>query len=196
MGAEHLHEDGGRDQSAWHELVPLVYDELQAIARRQLRRERDSHTLSTAGLVHETYLRLVNQRGVLWQDRSQVFAIAARVMRRVLIDYARQHRAAKRGGNAHTITLERAEEAFESEPVAGGARSDAAADDRAELLVALDDALSRLAVVDERLALVVECRFFGDMSEQETAAALGVTARTVRRDWVKAKAWLRRALEL
>jgi len=197
MGAEHhLHDDDGRDPIAWRELVPLVYDELRAIAKRQLRRERDSHTLSTTGLVHETYLRLVNQRGVRSQDRSQVFAIAARVMRRVLVDHARQHRAAKRGGNVQTITLERAEEAFESEPVADGARPDSAADDRAELLVALDDALTRLAVVNERLAQVVECRFFGDLSEEETAAALGVTARTVRRDWVKAKDWLRRALEL
>jgi RNA polymerase sigma factor (TIGR02999 family) len=195
MGAEHLHEDGGRDPTAWHELVPLVYDQLRAMARRQLRRERDSHTLNTTGLVHETFLRLVDQRVAHWQDRSQFFAIAARVMRRVLIDYARQHRAEKRGGAAETITLERAEEAFESEPVAGGARSDSTAADRAELLVALDDALSRLAVVDERLAQVVECRFFGGLSEEETATALGVTARTVRRDWVKAKDWLRRELE-
>ena len=194
MGAEHLEHDGC-DPTAWQELVPLLYDELRAIARRQLRRERDSHTLSTTGLVHETFLRLVNQRGVRSQDRSQLFAIAARVMRRVLIDYARQHRAAKRGGMAQTIALERAEEAFESEPVVGGGGSDSAADDRAELLMALDDALSRLAVVDERLAQVVECRFFGDLSEEETAAALGVTARTVRRDWVRAKDWLRRALE-
>jgi len=195
MRAEHL-ADGGRDLSAWHELVPLVYDELLTVARRQLRRERDSHTLSTAGLVHETFLRLTNQRVVRWQGRSQVFAIAARVMRRVLIDYARQHRAAKRGGTAQTISLERAEKAFTSEPGVGGAAWDSAAADRAELLVALDDALSRLAVVDERMAQVVECRFFGDLSEEETAAALGVTARTVRRDWVKAKTWLRRALEL
>ena len=194
MRAEHL-EDGGRDLSEWQELVPLVYDELLTVARRQLRRERDSHTLSTAGLVHETFLRLANQRGVRWQGRSQVFAIAARVMRRVLIDYARQHRAAKRGGTAQTISLERAEKAFTSEP---GVETgwDAAAADRAELLVALDDALSRLGVVDERMAQVVECRFFGDLSEEETATALGVTARTVRRDWVKAKAWLRHALEL
>ena len=194
MGADHRQDSSG-DPTAWHELVPHVYNELQAIARRQLRRERDSHTLSTAGLVHETYLRLANQRGVRLQDRSRIFAIAARVMRRVLIDYARQHRADKRGGAAQTITLERAEEVFDSKPVVG-AHAGAAADDRAELLVALDDALSRLAVLDERLAQVVECRFFGDLSEEETAAALGVTARTVRRDWVKAKAWLRHALEL
>jgi RNA polymerase sigma factor (TIGR02999 family) len=195
MGAEHLHEDGSRDPAAWGELVPIVYDELRAMARRQLRRERDSHTLNTTGLVHETYLRLVDQRATRWQDRSQFFAIAARVMRRVLIDYARQHRAAKRGGTTQTITLERVEQAMESDPTADEVRSYSAADERAELLMALDDAVSRLATVDERIAQVVECRFFGGLSEEETAVALGVTARTVRRDWVKAKDWLRRELQ-
>jgi RNA polymerase sigma factor (TIGR02999 family) len=194
MGAEHLHEDVSRGPAAWEQLVPLVYDELRAMARRQLRRERDSHTLNTTGLVHETYLRLVDQRAARWQDRSQFFAIAARVMRRVLIDYARQHGAAKRGGAAPTITLERVEEAMESDPTADEVRSYSAADERAELLMALDDAVSRLATVDERIAQVVECRFFGGLSEEETAVALGITARTVRRDWVKAKDWLRREL--
>jgi RNA polymerase sigma factor (TIGR02999 family) len=194
MGAEHL-EDQSRDPAPWHELVPLVYDELRVMARRRLRRERDSHTLNTTGLVHETYLRLVEQRNVDWQDRSQFFAIAARVMRRVLIDYARQHRAAKRGGPSPTVTLERMEQAIESDPMAGEVRSYSTADERAELLIVLDDALSRLAAVDERSALVVECRFFGGLSEEETAAAIGITARTVRRDWVKAKDWLRRELE-
>jgi RNA polymerase sigma factor (TIGR02999 family) len=197
MGAEHLHEDGG-EQTAWQDLVPLVYDELRAMARRQLRRERDSHTLNTTGLVHETYLRLVNQRSVNWRDRARFFALAARVMRRVLIDYARQHRAAKRGGAEQTIRLEGAEAALEREPSGGGVGlyvQSQEADQRAELLLALDDALSRLAALDERLAQVVECRFFGGLSEEETAAALGVTARTIRRDWVKAKDWLRRELE-
>jgi RNA polymerase sigma factor (sigma-70 family) len=197
MGAEHLHEDGG-EQTAWQDVVPLVYDELRAMARRQLRRERESHTLNTTGLVHETYLRLVNQRSVHWGDRARFFALAARVMRRVLIDYARQHRAAKRGGGEQTIGLEGAEAALEREPSGGGVRPcapDAEADQRAELLLALDDALSRLAALDQRLAQVVECRFFGGLSEEEAAAALGVTARTIRRDWVKAKDWLRRELE-
>jgi RNA polymerase sigma factor (sigma-70 family) len=197
MGAEHLHEDGG-EQTAWQDLVPLVYDELRAMARRQLRRERESHTLNTTGLVHETYLRLVNQRSVHWRDRERFFALAARVMRRVLIDYARQHRAAKRGAGEQTIGLEGAEAALEQGPSGCGVRPYAPyaeADQRAELLLALDDALSRLSALDERLAQVVECRFFGGLSEEETAAALGVTARTVRRDWVKAKDWLRRELE-
>jgi RNA polymerase sigma factor (TIGR02999 family) len=194
MGAEHLENDG-RDLTAWRELVPLVYEELRVMARRRLRRERDSHTLNTTGLVHETYLRLAEQRNVHWQDRSQFFAIAARVMRRVLIDYARQHQADKRGGRAPTITLERVEEAMEGDAIAGEMRSYSIADERAELLIILDDALSRLAAVDERIAQVVECRFFGGLSEEETATALGITARTVRRDWVKAKDWLRRELE-
>lgn len=186
MEAEYLREDSGREPTEWPDLDPLVYDELRAMARWRLRRERDSHTLDTTGLVHETYLRLVNQRVARSADRAQFFALAARVMRRVLIDYARQHRAAKRGGGAETITLDEAEEALE-----GGASADA----RAELLLALDDALSRLAPVDPRLAQVVELRFFGGLNEDETAVALGVTARTVRRDWVKAKEWLRRDLE-
>jgi len=196
MGAEYLGEERSRDPAEWLELVPLVYDELRALARRHLRRERDSHTLNTTALVHETYLRLVQQRGTQCQNRSQFFAIAARVMRRVLIDYARQHRAAKRGGSAAMITLERVEEEMANEPLSGDLHAYSAADERAELLLALDEAVSRLAAVSQRLAQVVECRFFGGLSEEETAAALGVTARTVRRDWVKAKDWLRRELEV
>jgi RNA polymerase sigma factor (TIGR02999 family) len=176
--------NGSGDTAEWHELMPLVYDELRAIARRQLHRERDSHTLDATALVHETYLRLADQRHAQWRDRAQFFAIASRVMRRVLIDYARQHRAAKRRGADRKVPLDAAEELACS-----------AAAERAELLVALDEALTRLGAADERLVHVVECRFFGGMSEEETAAALGVTARTVRRDWVKARRWLRRSLE-
>ena len=171
--------------AAWEELFPLLYDELRAMAHRQLRHERTNHSLNTTGLVHEVYLKLVDQKRANWQDRAHFFAIAARVMRRVLIDYARSYRAAKRpGGEARQrVPLDAtAEEAF------------GAADERAEVLVALDDALTRLAAVDPRLVRVVECRFFGDLTEEETAAALGVTARTVRRDWIKAKRWLHRAL--
>jgi RNA polymerase sigma factor (TIGR02999 family) len=195
MGAEYFDEERSRDPAEWLELVPLVYDELRALARRHLRRERDSHTLNTTALVHETYLRLVQQHGTRCQNRSQFFALAARVMRRVLIDYARQHRAAKRGGQSAIITLERLEEEMKNEPVPADLHAYSAADERAELLLALDEALSRLATVDQRLARVVECRFFGGLSEDETAAVLGVTARTVRRDWVRAKDWLRRELE-
>lgn len=183
-----LGQGGGADMGAWHDLVPLVYDELHAIAQRQLRRERESHTLNTTALVHEAYLRLVQQRRAHWLDRAQFFAIAARVMRRILIDYARQHRAEKRGGRDERVPIDSLDMREEIQLADAG--------ERAELLISLDDALTALAAVDERLAHVVECRFFGGLSEEETAAALGVTARTVRRDWVKAKDWLRRALDV
>ena len=176
---------------SWDEIVPLVYDELRAIAHRQLRCERDGHTLNTTALVHEAFLRLADQPSLRWHNEAHFFAIAARVMRQVLIDYARYHRAAKRE-QAHTAV--ELDALTESE--ANGEPSESLlADDRAETLVALDEALTRLAASDERLVRVVECRFFGGLTEQETAVALGVTARTVRRDWVKAKKWLQRALD-
>jgi len=182
-----LHQTRSADVDAWHDLVPLVYDELHAIARRQLRRERDSHTLNTTALVHEAYLRLVKQRHAHWVDRAQFFAIASRVMRRILIDYARQHRARKRGGQDERVPIDGLDPREEIRLAEVG--------ERAELLISLDDALTSLAAIDKRLARVVECRFFGGLSEEETAAALGVTARTVRRDWLKAKDWLRKALD-
>lgn len=161
-------------------LLPLVYDELRAIAHGQLRRERSDHTLGTTALVHEAYLKLIDQRQVDWQDRSHFFSIAARAMRRILIDYARRHVAAKRGGGLRKVTLDEAVQL--------------AAGERADELLAIDDALRRLASLDERQARVVEYRFFGGMTEEETAEALGVTSRTVRRDWIKAKGWLQREL--
>ena len=183
---------GSDEPGAWESLVPLVYTELRAIAHRQLKRERGGHTLNTTALVHEAYLRLVDQHGVEWQDRAHFFGIAARVMRLVLIDYARSRRAARRAGAYRPLPVDATAGALES----GAGASDAlvAADERAEELIALDEALTRLAALDERLVRVVECRFFGGLTEEETAAVLGVTARTVRRDWVKAKAWLQRAL--
>lgn len=162
-------------------LMPLVYDELRAIAHGQLRRERDDHTLGTTALVHEAYLRLVDQRRADWKDRTHFFAIAARAMRRILIDYARRHVAEKRGGGAQRVTLDEAVQL--------------AAGERADTLVAIDDALERLALLDARQASVIEYRFFGGMTEAETAEALGVTERTVRRDWTKAKGWLLRELQ-
>jgi RNA polymerase sigma factor (TIGR02999 family) len=185
--AEDVKSEISPDLDTWHELVPLVYHELRALARRQLRRERDSHTLNTTALVHEAYLKLANQRRVPWLDRTQLFAIAARVMRRILIDYARQHQAEKRGGRSEKVPIDGLDPAVQDRV--------ANAEERAELLTALDEALTRLAAIDPRLAQVVECRFFGGLSEEETAMALGVTARTVRRDWVKAKNWLRSALD-
>jgi RNA polymerase sigma factor (TIGR02999 family) len=169
---------GARDD-ALGRLVPLVYGELRRVAHRQLAAERADHTLSTTAVVHEAYLRLVDQTRASWEDRAQFFAIAARIMRRVLVDYARRRRALRRGGARRPISLEDVADA--------GA---VAAPDRAEEVVALDEALERLALLDERLSRVVECRFFAGLTLEETAQALGVTRRTVARDWVKAKGWL------
>ena len=163
-------------------LVPLVYADLARVAHRQLGLEAPGHTLSTTALVHEAYLRLVDQTRAEWADRAQFFAVAAQVMRRVLVDHARRLRAARRGGvHRRTVSLEALEAANSAELAAG---------DRAEVFLAMDEALERLAALDPRQARVVECRFFGGLTEAETAEALGVTARTVARDWVKARGWL------
>lgn len=160
-------------------LFPLLYDELRRIANRQLRAERRDHTISATALVHEAYVRLVDQTRVQWVNRGHFFAVAARAMRRILVDYARRVRADKRGGGWDRLGLDDVQI-----PVT----------ERAAELVALDDALERLSCLNPRLTQVVECRFFGGMTEEETALALGVTDRTVRRDWVKAKGWLAAAL--
>ena len=184
MERAHILTDGGADaqddrSEPLEALLPVVYDELRAIAHRQLRGERADHTLGTTGLVHEAYLRLVDQRRVDWHDRPRFFALAARVMRRVLVDYARRRGAQKRQGLAAPATLDDAI---------------AAADDQAELILAIDEALSRLGELDPRQARVVEMRFFAGFTEDEAAELLGVSARTVRNDWVKAKGWLFREL--
>lgn len=160
---------------AWHRLVPLVYEELRRIARRQLRQRSDCETLNTTALVHEAYFKLVGQKRVSYEQRAHFFSIAACAMRQVLIDHARRHTAAKRGGEWQRVALD--EVAI-------------MAQERAEILLTLDEALKRLGELNERLARVVECRFFGGMTETETAIALGVTERTVRRDWTKARLWL------
>ena len=183
---QHVAGGTGDDPTAWDGLVPLVYAELRSIAHRQLRREAAGHTLTTTALVHEAYLRLVDCEDAPGLDRAHFFALAARVMRRVLIDHARQHNAAKRDGAHERVPLLSLLDADDAS---------LATDERADTLIALDDALTRLAALEERLARVVEYRFFGALTEEETAAALGVTARTIRRDWVKAKGWLLRALE-
>jgi RNA polymerase sigma factor (TIGR02999 family) len=167
------HEDA-RDR-----LYELVYDELRGIAHNALRAERTGHSLATTDLVHEAYLKLVDQTRVVWQDRSHFFAVASRAIRRILVDYARRHGAVKRGGPRRRVPLMDEELSI---------------DERAELLVDLDDALHRLEGLSPRLARVVECRFFGGLSDAETAETLGVTDRTVRRDWVKARGWLYREL--
>lgn len=168
------------EASAFDRLLPLVYDHLQAIARRQLRRERPGHTLDTADLVHEAYLKLVDQTRVEWIDRSHFFAVATQAMRRILVDHARRYTGGRRPRANQRVTLD---------DVATPAET------RAEILVALDNALNDLAQVDERLSSVVDYRFFAGFTEEETAELLGVSQRTVRRDWIKAKAWLHEALQ-
>ncbi len=161
-------------------LLPAVYDELRRIAHRQLRSESAGHTLNTTALVHETYLRLNEQRQLEDASRAQFFALAARTMRRVLIDYARRHAAQRRGGSGRRrVHLSEADGA-----------GLLVADSCAGKLIELSEALDRLSVVDRRLAAVVECRFFGGLSEDETAEALGIGKRTVSRDWLLARAWL------
>ena len=170
----------GGTPRAMDRLMPLVYAQLRQVAHHQLSAERAGHTLATTALVHEAYLRLVDQTRVHWQDRGHFFAVASQAMRRVLVDYARRHRALRRGG-------------LDGRPPAPPVSLDAVelpAAERAEALLALDEALDRLRQVDPRMARVVECRFFGGLSEADTAAALGVSKRTVARDWVLARGWL------
>jgi RNA polymerase sigma factor (TIGR02999 family) len=173
-----LHARAG-SAAALDQLFPLVYDELRRIAQSQLRAEPAGHTLQATALVHEAYLRLVDQTRAQWQNRAQFMAVAARSMRRVLVDYARRYRASKRGGSWQRIEIEDVQL-----PLA----------QRADALIELDDALDRLAALSPRLARVIECRYFGGLTEEETAAALDVTDRTVRRDWIKARGWLAREL--
>ena len=169
---EELH-DG--DDTALDRLLPLVYDELRGIAHRQLLRQRPGQTLDTTALVHEAYLKLVDQTRVEATDRAHFFGIAGRAMRQILIDRARKHGTLKRGKRWRRVPLDDAA---------------LAVDEQAEVLLALDDALARLSTFNERLTRVVECRFFAGMTEPETAAALAVSERTVRRDWLKARLWL------
>lgn len=183
---EALHAVRGGAPEAMERLVRLVYADLERMAHRQLGLEATGHTLSTTELVHEAYLRLVDQTRVDWADRAHFFAIASQIMRRILVDHARRLRAARRGGpNRRAVSLD----ALESTEGGG-----LAVDERADVLVAMDEALQRLAVLDARQARVVECRFFGGLTEAETAETLGVTERTVARDWVKARGWLFQAL--
>lgn len=163
------------DQDSAEKLVPLVYDELRQLAARYLARERPEHTLQPTALVHEAYLRLVDLRHVQWQDRTHFFAIAAQAMRRLLVDHARKHRSAKRGGVDRRLSLDEVGEVATA---------------RAPDLVALDDALTNLAEIDPTKASIVELRFFGGLSNQETAEVVGCSRSTVVRHWRMAKAWL------
>ena len=159
--------------------MATVYDDLRRVARRRLRNERADHSLAPTALVHEAYVRLVDLRRMRWQNRAQFFGIAAQLMRRILIDHARRHRYAKRGGAARRVTLD--EGAIVAEA-------------RAVELLALDHALERLAVLDARKGRVVELRFFGGLSLDETAEVMGISSPTVQREWRTAKAWLHRTL--
>ena len=174
-----LRDWSGGDARAPERLMPFVYDELRRLARSFLARERDGHTLQPTALVNEAYLRLVDQTRVEWQNRAHFYGIASRMMRRVLIDHARAHVTDKRGGGAVRLSLEDVQ---------------LPAEQRAASLVALDEALGRLAAMDERKCRVVEMRFFGGLSDEEIAEVLGVTTRTVLRDWKKARLWLYREL--
>ena len=160
--------------------MPVVYDELRDAARRQLAVRAGGDTLSTTGLVHETYLKLSRQSDLTWRDRHHFMALASLAMRHVLVDRAKARLAGKRGGARQPITLEERLIADSRQP---------------EVVLHISDALERLAAEEPRLALIVECRFFGGFSEPEIAEALGITVRTVQREWVKARVLLRRALE-
>lgn len=165
----------GGDESARDRLVPLVYGELRRLARRYLNGERRDHTLQTTALIHEAYLRLAGQDRVQWQNRSHFFGVAAELMRRILVDHARSIRAVKRGGNWLRVPFE---EAAVVSP------------EKAAEVLAVDEALRRLEALDPRKSRVVELRFFGGLTVEETAEALGLSAATVARDWEAARAWL------
>jgi RNA polymerase sigma factor (TIGR02999 family) len=175
---------GNRD--AFDRLLPLVYEELRQTAHARLRSEREGHTLDTTALVHEAYLRLVDQSRVEWQNRAHFLAVASDAMRRILIDYARRTRAGKRGAGAPRVSLDDAGDQFEAPPPFP--------DEQADELVALDEALQRLAVFNAQGARVVQYRYFGGLTMEEVATVLGTSERTVRRTWAVARAWLRREL--
>ena len=166
-------------QDALEQLIPLVYNELHRLAHRYMERERPGHPLQSTALVHEAYQRLINLKDVSWQNRAHFFAVSARLMRRILVDYARSRRYTKRGGEWRHIALNEAVAVFR---------------DRRTDIVALDDALRTLADIDPRKARVVEMRFFGGLSNKETAEVLNVSVETVLRDWRLAKVWLLREL--
>jgi RNA polymerase sigma factor (TIGR02999 family) len=169
---------GNGNQAALDDLIPLVYDELRRLAGRYMRRESPGHTLQTSAVVNEAYLRLVNQKSVQWQNRAHFFGVAAQLMRRILVDHARSRSRAKRGGGAQMVSL--VEQAVIPNEV--------------EEVIALDDALKNLAEMDPRKSQIVEMKFFGGLTNEEVAAVLKVTPRTVERELRKAKAWLNRAL--
>ena len=171
---------GGGAKGALSKLVPLVYNDLRRIARGQMRGQGRGASLDTGALVHEAYVKLVDQQKAGWNDRRHFFAVAAMAMRQIVVDHARRRSRQKRGGGEAAVTLD--------DPMDPAGRS-------LEDVLALDQALERLSEIDQRLVRVVECRYFAGLSEQETAEALDVSVRTVQREWFKARAWLRSQLE-
>ena len=170
------------DAEALEQLIPLLYDELRVLARKQLRSERAGHTLSTTGLVNEVYLRLIDQRQIRVEDRPQFFAIAATTMRRILVDYARARKRIKRGGGVTPIPLDDVERFL--------------TDEEADEVLAVDEALVRLEKLQPRAVQVVQCRFYSGLTLDETARALDVSIKTVQRDWLAARAWLLKEIEV
>jgi RNA polymerase sigma factor (TIGR02999 family) len=170
---------GQGDKDALDQLIPIVYDELRRQAARYLRRERVGHTLQTTALIHEAYLRLIDQRNVQWQNRAQFFGIAAQLMRRILVDHARTKKRAKRGGSDIRVSLADAEASVKAQELD---------------VVALSEALDRLEQIDEQQSKIVELRFFSGLTVEETAAVLDISPATVKRDWSMAKAWLHREI--
>jgi len=168
------------DEQAMERLTPLLYKELHRIAHRYMRQERPCHTLQTTALINEAYLRLIGWKNVQWQNRAQFFGVSAQLMRKILVDFARSRNYAKRGGGARVISIE-------EEP--------AIAQGRAQDILVLDDALQRLASFDPRKSRIVELRFFGGLSLEETADILKVSSRTIRREWELAKVWLAREMK-
>jgi RNA polymerase sigma factor (TIGR02999 family) len=168
------------DREALDSLIPLVYEELRRIAQHYLRNERPGHTLQSTALVHEAYVRLIRQDLPQWQNRAHFFAVAAQLMRQILVDHARAYRADKRGGGVCNLALDEAEKDAQQVDVD---------------IVALDDALKTLSAMDPQQGKVVELKFFGGLSIEDTAEVLGVSSSTVKRDWITARAWLHRELD-
>ena len=163
------------DKTALDKLMPLIYEELRRLAHRYMSRERAGHTMQTTALVNEAYVRLINRKNVHWQDRAHFFAIAAELMRTILVDHARSHATAKRGGGARKLSLDEVL---------------VVSQERAADVVALDEALNALAVIDPKQSRIVELRFFGGLTIEETAEVLDLSAATIKREWTTAKAWL------
>ena len=167
------------EPAALDRLMPIVYEELKRLASAYMRRQKPGHSLQTVDLVNEAYMRLIDSSRVKWQDRNHFYAIASQIMRRLLVDSARKRNSQKRGGGRAQITLD------DNLEIAGGPGTD---------LVALDEAMKRLAVLNPRQSRIIELRYFGGLTEEETAEVLGLSSRTIRRDWTVARAWLFREL--